>query len=63
MANEITKPAWEAYTSNITKQPYKAYIYINGKFVKFKPMICVGTKPLLASNIANVAIVNKSIAG
>lgn len=62
MANEITKPAWEAYTSNITKQPYKAYIYINGKFVKFKPMICVGTTTL-ASNIANVAIVNKSIAG
>lgn len=62
MANEITKLAWEAYTSNITKQPYKAYIYINGKFVKFKPMICVGTTTL-ASNIANVAIVNKSIAG
>lgn len=62
MANEITKLAWEAYTSNITKQPYKAYIYINGKFVKFKPMICVGTTTL-ASNIANVAIANKSIAG
>ena len=62
MANEITKLAWEAYTSNITKQPYKAYIYINGKFVKFKPMICMGTTTL-ASNIANVAIVNKSIAG
>lgn len=62
MANEITKLAWEAYTGNITKQPYKAYIYINGKFVKFKPMIRVGTTTL-ASNIANVAIVNKSIAG
>lgn len=62
MANEIAKPAWEAYTSNITKQPYKAYIYINGKFVKFKPMICVGTTTL-ASNIANVAIAGKSIAG
>lgn len=62
MTNEITKPAWEAYTGNITKQPYKAYIYINGKFVKFKPMICMGTTTL-ASNIANVAIVNKSIAG
>lgn len=62
MANEITRLVWEAYTSNITKQPYKAYIYINGKFVKFKPMIYVGTTTL-ASNVADVAIADKSIAG
>lgn len=62
MANEIIKPVWEDYTSNITKQPYKAYIYINGKFVKFKPMICMGMTTL-ASNVADVAIANKSIAG
>lgn len=62
MANEIIKPVWEAYTSNITKQPYKAYIYINGKFVKFKPMICVGTTTS-ASNVVNIAIAGKSIAG
>lgn len=62
MADTITKPVWEAYTGNITKQPYKAYIYIDGKFVKFKPMICVGTTTL-ASNIADIAITDKSIAG
>lgn len=62
MANETTKLIWEAYTSNITKQPYKAYIYMDGKFVKFKPMICVGTTTL-ASNVADVAIADKSIAG
>lgn len=63
MANETTKLVWEAYTSNITKQPYKAYIYMDGKFVKFKPMICVGTTTSSASNIVDVAIADKSIAG
>ena len=62
MANEITKPVWEAYISNITRQPYKAYIYMDGKFVKFKPMICMGMTTL-ASNVADVAIAGKSIAG
>lgn len=62
MADTITKPVWGAYTGNITKQPYKAYIYIDGKFVKFKPMICMGTTTL-ASNIADIAIADKSIAG
>ena len=37
-------------------------IYINGKFVKFKPMIYVGTTTL-ASNVVNIAIAGKSIAG
>lgn len=62
MADTITKPVWEAYTGNITKQPYKAYIYMDGKFVKYKPMICVGTTTL-ASNVAGIAIADKSIAG
>lgn len=62
MANEITRLVWEDYTSNITKQPYKAYIYVNGKFVKFKPMICM-RMATLASNVADVAIAGKSVAG
>ena len=62
MANETTRLVWEAYTSNITRQLYKAYIYMDGKFVKFKPMICMGTTTL-ASNVADVAIADKSIAG
>lgn len=35
---------------------------MDGKFVKFKPMICVGTTTL-ASNVVDVAIADKSIAG
>lgn len=62
MANETMRGFWKPYTANITKEPYKAYIYMNGKFIKVKPMICVGQVPL-TSNIADIAIANKAIAG
>lgn len=65
MANNI-EYKWEQYKTKIADnngvmQDYTAYIYKDGKFVKYRPMILrlIGQ----TSNIVNIAIVDKTVVG